>query len=126
MGLLGCARLSRRVRYRVAFPHPWRRDLFPALAYVLLVGLGVLLVASEYPSLSGAAAADPTLLLDWLTAVTFLLLIQTALSAWEMLLYMGPATASRPAPEPPTISTAALSPGARPDQLPGDPRGPQY
>jgi hypothetical protein len=90
LGLLGCARLARhRLRYRVAFPHPRRRDVLPALAYVLLVGVGGLLMASQSPLLGGLTAADFALLLGGLTAVTFLLLIQAALSAWEMLLYLG-------------------------------------
>jgi hypothetical protein len=89
LGLLGCARLSRHVRYRVSFPHPWRRDVLPALAYVLLVGIGGLLVASQSPALGGWTGADFALVLGGLTAVTFLLLIQAALSAWEMLLYLG-------------------------------------
>ena len=89
VGLLGCARLRRHLRFRVNFPHPWRRDVLPALAYVLLVGLGALFVASQSPLLSGLPAAEVSLLLGGLTAVTFMLLIQAALSAWEMLLYLG-------------------------------------
>src|SRR5690349_18178721 len=58
LGLLGCARLRRHLRYRVSYDHPWRRDVLPALAYVILVAVGGLLVASQSPLLSRLTAAD--------------------------------------------------------------------
>jgi hypothetical protein len=63
----------------------------------------------------GASADDVDRALLYLQ-IASLLLIQAALSAWEMLLYMGAGhgqqgPAPMPAPAPPTTSAAALSPG---------------
>jgi modulator of FtsH protease len=89
LGLLGCDRVRRHLHYEVSFRHPWRRDLVPAVAYILLVVVGGLLVASQNRLLSGWIAANITLLLGGLTAVSLMLLIQATLSAWEILLYLG-------------------------------------
>jgi hypothetical protein len=79
LGLLAAVRQIRhRLRYRqLGFPHPWRRDLFPAIAYPVLLGTGVVVwVTGRAPM--GA-----------LVAVSLLLISQATLNAWEMLVYLG-------------------------------------
>jgi hypothetical protein len=82
LGLGGAVRLAWRRRAepaqeRLGLPTPRRRDVLPALAYLLLVGLGLWYLAGQ------------TGLLGVLVAVDFLLLIQATWRAWEMLLYLG-------------------------------------
>ena len=79
LGLLAAVRqVRRRIRYhRLGFPHPWRRDLFPALAYVLLLGAGGITWVTGYAPMYA------------LLAVSLLLISQATLSAWELLVYLG-------------------------------------
>ncbi|MBV9175312.1 MAG: hypothetical protein JOZ81_35090 [Chloroflexi bacterium] len=86
--LLGSIAAVRQVRHRlrprVGFPHPWRRDLFPALAYVVLLGTGIA------AWVTGAAP------MHGLLAVSLLLISQATLNAWEMLVYLGARTHATP------------------------------
>ena len=83
LGVAGClrqvwtSRRSERAQKGLVLPTPWRREVFPLLAYALLVGLGLWYLAG-LPSQLGV-----------LVAVDLLLLSQAALRAWEMLLYLG-------------------------------------
>jgi hypothetical protein len=82
LGLLsGVRQLHRRLRYeRLGFPHPWRRDVFPVLAYVILLASG------------GMVWMTGTAPMTALLAVSLLIITQATLSAWEMLVYLGTRT----------------------------------
>jgi hypothetical protein len=78
LGVMATVRqVRRRPRYRLGFPHPWRRDLFPAIAYLVLLGTGVAVWVTE------------TVPMYALLAVSLLVISQATLNAWEMLVYLG-------------------------------------
>jgi hypothetical protein len=86
LGMLAVGRqaVRRRARYRPGYSHPWRRDFWPALGYLILVGAGVAVWVT------GAAPMGALL------AASLMILIQATLNAWEMLLYLGmPASDAR-------------------------------
>ena len=79
VGVLGAStQIRRRLRRRqLGFPHPWRRDVFPALAYVLLLVTGGVVWSSGAPAMPAVFAAS------------LLLISQATQNAWEMLVYLG-------------------------------------
>ncbi len=96
LGVLGAAAQvhHRRRRRQLGFPHPWRRELFPALAFALLVVTGGVLWAT------GAA------LMGALFAVGLLLISQATQNAWELLVNLG-ARAQAPISDSPGPDQAA-------------------
>ncbi|MBV9578558.1 MAG: hypothetical protein JO057_08215 [Chloroflexi bacterium] len=79
LGVLGTStQIRRRLRRRrLGFPHPWRRDLFPILAYLLLAVTAGALWISGAPVMAAVFAAS------------LLLISQATQNAWEMLVYLG-------------------------------------
>jgi hypothetical protein len=81
VGVLGATtQLRRRLRRRqLGFPHPWRRDVFPALAFILLL------------ITSSAIWTTGTPVMPAVFAASLLLISQATQQAWEMLVYLGTA-----------------------------------
>jgi hypothetical protein len=82
LGMLAVSgRAHRRLRYRgLGYRHPWRRDVFPTLAYVILLGTSGVVWVTGAPQMG------------LLVAVCLMLISQATLNAWEMLVYLGART----------------------------------
>ncbi len=93
LGVLGTTtQIRRRLRReQLGFPHPWRRDLFPVLAFLLLVVTGLRLLT---PSVEWIP--EVPVMITLFTA-SLLLISQATENAWEMLVYLG--IRAQPAPD---------------------------
>ncbi|MBV9354027.1 MAG: hypothetical protein JO023_00740 [Chloroflexi bacterium] len=106
LGVLGTiTQIRRRLRrQQLGFPHPWRRDLFPVLAYLLLVVTGLRLLTPTAEWMPGVPV------MVTLFTASLLLISQATENAWEMLVYLG----IRAQHAPDARATVQTTPGASP------------